>query len=60
LPQNPWHCPIFSWLHIPLAVAVAAALESSATIATIVASVAIAGNAVEAAGTMSKQVAVLS
>jgi hypothetical protein len=44
----------------PMAVAIAAAWESSATIAPNVASTAIAGDAVEGAGTMSKQVAVLS
>jgi hypothetical protein len=44
----------------PAAAAITAALERSATIAAIVASAAIAGNAVEETGTMSKQVAVLS
>ncbi len=44
----------------PPAVAVTAALERSATIANVVASAAVAGNAVEGAGIMSKQVAVLS
>jgi hypothetical protein len=44
----------------PVAVAVAAALERSATFAAFVASTAVAGNAVERARTMSKQVAVLS
>jgi hypothetical protein len=43
----------------PTAVAVAAALERSTTIATIVASAAVAGDAVEWVGTMSKQVTVL-
>jgi hypothetical protein len=39
---------------------IAAASERSATIAAFVASTAIAGNAVEGAGTMSKQLAMLS
>jgi hypothetical protein len=39
------------------AIAIAAALERSTTIAAIVASAAVARNAVEGAGTMSKQVA---
>ncbi len=44
----------------PAANAIAAALERSATIAAIVATAAIAGDVVEGAGTMSKQVAVSS
>ncbi len=44
----------------PPAVVVTAALERSTTIAAIVGSAAVAGNAGEGAGTMSKQVPVLS
>ncbi len=44
----------------PAAVAITASLERSATIAAVVASAAIAGDAVEGAGTMSQQVAVSS
>jgi hypothetical protein len=57
---EPSALPCLQLAAYPAVVAIAAVLERRATIAAIVASAAIAGDAVEGAGTMSKQVAMLS